>query len=87
MAKFVSAISFVIGFPACVIACVIYVPRVHLVCTEAWPGLVSVCAAALNTLWQHRSDHSSRAEVLLQFSALADGLAFHVWWHVASSFC
>lgn len=42
----------VIGFPACVIACVIYVPCVHLVCTKAWPGFasLSVCVCCC---WKH----------------------------------
>lgn len=32
----------VIGFPAYVIACVIYVPCVHSVCAEAQPGFASL---------------------------------------------
>lgn len=88
----------VIGFPVYVIACVIYAPCIHLVCTEAWPGFASlsfcVCCLISGCCW----NHPPAAQVWLQlrdiaevvvagFLFLLDGLAFHVGWHVAGYLC
>lgn len=67
-----------IGFPACVIACVIYVPCVPLVCTEAWPGFasISVCVCCC---WKH----PVAAHVWLQLPGRAEvviAVFCSCWW-------
>ena len=61
----------VIGFPAYVIACVIYVPRVHEVCAEAWPGFaclsLCVCCLISGCCWER----PAAARVWLQLRDIA----------------
>lgn len=68
----------VIGFPACVIACVIYVPCVHLVCTEAWSSFasLSVCVCCC---WKQPVE----AQVWLQLPGRAEviiAVFCSCWW-------
>lgn len=68
----------VIGFPACVIACVIYVPCVHLVCTEAWPVFASL-SLCVCCCWKR----PVAAQVWLQLPGTAEvviAVFYSCWW-------